>query len=408
MTRLPVVAIDCRLMYYRKAGIAQYARQLVRALCAWRDEARQSEGMPLLRVLLDRRDSDTAWLPAGAGVIRAVTPAHHRYEHLTLPLELAPRRIDVLHSPDFITARGRFRKVITVHDLYFMEHPEVMDAAGLRYYGRIGWSVRRADRIIAVSRFTRDELLRLLPATPPDKISVIHEAASPDSRIQNTEPRRQSTGDRRRKTEPRRQNPEDRARDPEYAIRNTQYEIRNTQHESAPYALFVGTFEPRKNLVTLLSALAAWRDMPADFRLVIVGEQGWAGGDPARLADELGLATRIQFAGRVSDAELDSLYRGARVFVFPSLCEGFGLPVLDAMQRGAPVICSNAGALPEVAGDAALFHDPLDADALAGLLRRAWQDDALRARHAQLGLARAGEFSWRQTAQATWRVYQSV
>lgn len=387
MKPLPAVAIDGRLMYYRKAGIAQYTRQLIRALSALPETAR-------LRVLLDRRDTDTAWLPAGVGVIRAITPAHHRYEHLTLPLELAARRIDVLHSPDFITARGRFRKVITVHDLYFMEHPEVMDAAGLRYYGRIGWSARHADRIIAVSRFTRDATLRLLPAIPPDKITVIHEAASPEFRIQKTEDRRQSA--------------DDRARDPEYATRNTLYGTRNTQHAGAPYALFVGTFEPRKNLVTLLAALAAWRDMPDDFRLVIVGEQGWAGGDPARLATELGLSARVHFAGRVSDAELDSLHRGARVFVFPSLCEGFGLPVLDAMQRGAPVICSRAGALPEVAGDAALFHDPLDADALAGLLRRVWLDESLRARHIQLGLARAAAFSWQQAARATWRVYQSV
>ncbi len=366
MTPAPVVAIDCRLMYYRKAGIAQYTRQLIRALRDSLEAENQREARPRLCVLLDRRDTDTGWLPAGIGIIRTVTPAHHRYEHLTLPLELARRRISVLHSPDFITARGRFRKVITVHDLYFIEHPEAMDAAGLRYYGRIGWSVRHADRIIAVSRFTRDEMLRLLPAIPPDKIIVIHEAPNPKSEIQN----------------------------PKSII--------------APYALFVGTFEPRKNLVTLLAALAAWRDMPDDFRLVIVGEHGWAGGDPARLAAELALSERIHFVGRVSDTELHRLYCGARVFVFPSLCEGFGLPVLEAMRHGAPVICSNAGALPEVAGDAALFHDPLDADALAGLLRRMWHDEALRARYTQLGLARAQQFSWRQAAQATWRVYQSA
>ncbi len=368
MTPSPVVAIDCRLMHYRKAGITQYTRHLVRALRASREGEGRGDDAPRLCILLDRRDTDTAWLPAGVGVIRTVTPAHHRYEHLTLPLELAPRRIRALHSPDFITARGRFRKVITVHDLHFMEHPEALDAAGLRYYGRIAWSVRCADHIIAVSRFTRDEILRLLPATPPDKITVIHEAPTLQSEI-------------------------------------PQSKLQTPKSKIGPYALFVGTFEPRKNLVTLLAALAAWRDMPDDFRLVIAGEQGWAGGDPARLAADLGLSARIRFAGRVSDAELDSLYRGARVFVFPSLCEGFGLPVLDAMQRGAPVICSNAGALPEVAGEAALFHDPLDADALAGLLRRVWRDEALRARHIQLGLARARQFSWQQAAQATWRVY---
>ena len=368
-------------MYYRKAGIAQYTRHLVRAMAS-RLAQPPLPRSPALTVLLDRRDTDTAWLPPNIGIIRSVTPAHHRYEHLALPIELAARRIGVLHSPDFITVRGHFRKVITVHDLYFMEHPEVMDAAGARYYGRIGWSIRAADRVIAVSHFTRDEILRLLPDTPPHKITVIHEAPTiADSRFT--------------------------IYDSTHAAPTQQSAIENRQSKIGPYALFVGTFEPRKNLTTLLTALAAWRDRPGDFRLVIVGERGWAGGDPARLAADLGLSDLIHFAGRASDPELEEWYRGARVLVFPSLSEGFGLPVLDAMARGVPVVCSSAGALAEVAGDAALLHDPLDAGALSNLMRQMWHDDALRARHIQLGLSRARQFTWDRAARETSPVFET-
>lgn len=112
------VAIDCRLMYYRKAGISMYARRLVQALARAQSGARFR-----VSVLLDRRDRDMAWLPRNVGVIRTVTPAHHRREAVTLAAELALRRIDVLHSPDFIACRGRFKKVITIHDLYFGSTP---------------------------------------------------------------------------------------------------------------------------------------------------------------------------------------------------------------------------------------------------------------------------------------------
>ncbi len=349
------VAIDCRLMLYRKAGIAQYTRSLLNALASSAPQADRPE----LCAILDRRDADTGWVPPGVTIVRAATPAHHRYERLALPIELAARRFDVLHSPDFIATRGRFRKVITVHDLYFLEHPEAMSLDGARYYGRIGWSVRAADAVIAVSEFTRAEILRLLPGTPAGKVRVVHEAPT-----LHPAPARPA--------------------DP-------------------PYALFVGTFEPRKNLGTLLRALAS---QPDDFRLIVVGEMGWvASSEPARIADEAGVARRVSFVGRVSDEELDGWYAGARLLAFPSLSEGFGLPVLDAMARGVPVVCSDAGALPEVAGGAALMHAPLDVAALAGLMRQVWTDGALRAECARRGLRRAQDFSWERAARETWRAY---
>jgi glycosyltransferase involved in cell wall biosynthesis len=359
------VLIDARLMYYRKAGIAQYTRSLVMALAEM--------GAPGLAVLLDRRDTDTTWLPAGVRVVRAVTPAHHRLEARTLPLELwlanLRSRIALLHSPDFIAPRGRFKKVITIHDLYFMEHPDVMDAAGARYYGQAAQSAARADAIIAVSEFTRREIQRLLPTVPIAKIHVIPEAATQSPRF---------------------------ASNHESLISNLK----------SPFILFVGTFEPRKNLATLLRAL---KELPADVRLVMVGEKGWSAdaSSPARLARELGVSERVTFAGRVDDATLDAYYRNARLLVMPSLSEGFGLPVLEALARGTPVVCSNAGALPDVVGNTALLHDPLDAGALARLVRVMWTSDAVRNDYSRRGQQRAAMFSWANAAQQTWRVYQS-
>jgi len=175
--------------------------------------------------------------------------------------------------------------------------------------------------------------------------------------------------------------------------------------DASPYILFVGTLEPRKNLVTLLRALSR---LPNDVRLTVVGAEGWAGTGPGELARELGVSERVTLAGRVSDAELDALYRGARVFAMPSLSEGFGLPVLEAMARGTAVVCSDSGSLPEIAGDAALLHEPLDDATLAQHLLMLWRDDDARTQYARRSLARAAQFSWQQAAAETMAVYQAA
>lgn len=349
------VAVDCRLMFYRRAGIAHYTRRLIQALAALDASSMH------LSALLDRRDADVAWVPSNVALVRTLTPAHHKLEATTLPIELARLQIDVLHSPDFITCAGRFRKVITIHDLYFMEHPEAMGADGARYYGRVGWSAAQADRIIAVSDFTRRDIARLLPPAA-DRTTVIHEA--PDDALSA-----------------------------------------ESRSDNSAFILFVGTLEPRKNVSALLRALAR---LPEDLSLVVAGADGWGEAEPGRLAAELGVRERVSLAGRVSDAELDALYRGARAFAMPSLSEGFGLPVLEAMARGTPVVCADAGALPEVAGDAALLHAPSDDAALAAHVLALWRDDALRAEYSRRGLARAAQFSWRAAAEQTARVYRAA
>jgi glycosyltransferase involved in cell wall biosynthesis len=364
------VLIDSRLMFYRKAGISNYTRALVKAL------AQIEHQQVSVAILLDRRDTDIEWVPQNVGIIRAFTPAHHRFESFLLPFELQIIKLktafDILHSPDFITARGKFKKVVTVHDLYFYEHPEVMSADGARYYGRVRWSCIAAHAIIAVSHFTRDDIVRLLPAVDPNKIHIIYEAADIAPRSQNTA-----------------------------FIKTNQ-----------PYALFIGTFEPRKNIITLLKAIAFLRDralLPANFKVVIAGATGWVGDAPSQLAGSLQVAQYIAFrTGHINAPELDDLYTHARMLILPSLYEGFGLTALEAMARATPVVCSCAGSLPEVVGDAALLHDPLDYEWLGQHILTLWHDDSAHHYYAQRGLARAGQFSWAKTASETSDLYLTI
>jgi glycosyltransferase involved in cell wall biosynthesis len=172
----------------------------------------------------------------------------------------------------------------------------------------------------------------------------------------------------------------------------------------------VGTIEPRKNLSALLDAYALLRQhaVTDDTKLVMVGKKGWLYEPFFQHLHELGLEDQVIFPGYVADEELPALYGAAEVFVFPSLFEGFGLPVLEAMACGAPVVCSNATSLPEVAGDAALMVSPQDTAGLATAIQRVLADAELRAKLASLGMAQARRFTWEETARQTLAVYQQV
>ncbi len=175
---------------------------------------------------------------------------------------------------------------------------------------------------------------------------------------------------------------------------------------AAPYVLSVSTLEPRKNLETLL---AAFRDMkkPAGCRLVLVGMKGWINEGFFRLIDEMGLAGEVVTPGYVPDGDLAPLYSGASVFAFPSIYEGFGLPVLEAMQCGCPVVVSSSSSIPEVAGDAGIIVDPMDAAGFAREMGRVMSDTVLAKRMSRAGLARAGYYSWDRSAKSLIEVFES-
>jgi len=363
------IGIDARLIYYTQAGISQYTLRLIQGLA----KINQGDEFYILR---DRRDSLTITNNDNFKRINLWTPSHHRFEQWGLRFELPSLGLDLLHSPDFIPPFHRnFKSVITIHDLAFLLYPHFLTEDSARYYGQINRAVKSADHIIAVSESTKQDTIRLL-GVPESKVSVIYEAANPLYR------------------------PMDRAQAREY-VRHT-YGLNK-------YFLFVSTIEPRKNLPTLLRAFRALRDQyKVRTRLAIVGQKGWLAEEVFTLVDKLRLDNDVCFLGRVPLEDLVCLYNGAQALVHPSFYEGFGLPPLEAMLCGTPVICSNVSALPEVVGDAALLVPPDEVSEWTVAMWRVLNDQELWAQMQAKGYRRAQCFSVEKTARQTLEVYKRI
>jgi glycosyltransferase involved in cell wall biosynthesis len=367
------LAIDMRLNSYRAGGIPHYSSQLLAALAqivAPQDRILRIEhrrpplGNPILGPKIERR--------------RVWTPPHNRWEQWSLPIELRGLRADVIHFPDYIPLfRLRTSSVITVHDLAFLRYPEILDDEARAYYGQIRRAVDHAHAIIAVSHSTKRDLAELLHVDP-QRVDVVHEAAAAHFHpLETIQPQRMINGERL---------------------------------QAGSFALFVGTVEPRKNLQTLLRALHSLEDRvfdPAPL-LVIAGPRGWLDSDIYALVRELKIEERVRFVGGVDDRDLVWLYNACRVYLHPELYSGFGLPVLEAMQCGAPTIVADVSSLPEVVGDAGVLLPPTDIAAWAEAWTRLWHDDAGRDRLRRAGLARAAQFSWTSAAQQTLAIYRRV
>lgn len=361
------IGIDTRLPYYRMGGISRYVLQLLRALANLTSEH--------TFMVLQKREDAYNRAPKGFTRGRLWTPCHHRWEKWLLAAELLPHRLDVLHSPDFIPpVAGAARRVITVHDLSFLYFPEHLTAESRRYYNeQIGWAVQEADAIAADSEHTRQDLVTRL-GVAPDKVKAIHLAADPIF------------------SEP---------------VRKRELDLTMAHFGLRPgYVLFVGTLEPRKNIPTLLHAYGQLRQADITIPpLVLAGSKGWLYDEIFATVDALGLNSSVIHLEGVTDRQLAHLYHGAILLALPSWYEGFGLPALEAMSSGCPVIASDRASLPEVVGQAGVLLDANDvgawADALATLLRDEGQRQALAAK----GRKQAATFSWRKTAEATLRLY---
>jgi glycosyltransferase involved in cell wall biosynthesis len=296
---------------------------------------------------------------------------HRLWQRLRLPIpvEVITGPLDIFYSPDFVlppTLRTT-RTLLTVHDLSFLHYPDAFVPSLRQYLERVvPRSVARADRVLADSKSTRDDLVAYFD-TPPEKVEVLYSGV--DSRFR---PEKAPGEEERLKTK--------------YGI-------------ESPYILSVGTLQPRKNYVRLIKAFA---NLPlanlqlANLQLVIAGGRGWLYEEIFAEAEKHG--NRVRILGFVDDADLPALLRNAVLFAFPSLYEGFGIPPLEAMACGTPVVCSNASSLPEVAGDAALMVDPLDVDGLAEAMARALEDDDLRGKMIAEGLTQAARFTWEGAA----------
>jgi glycosyltransferase involved in cell wall biosynthesis len=293
-------------------------------------------------------------------------------EQTLLPALAARAGVELMHSmASTAPLWGRFRRVVTVHDLIYARFPEAH--AGIRDKGMrvlVPGAVRRSHRVIADSNSTREDLVRLL-GVDPTRIDVVPLGLGA---VRRQEPL------------------------PERDIRD------RLQLGERSVVLSLSAKRPHKNLLALLGALAR---IAPEARPVLV-LPGYPTAHEAELrarAAALGIADDVRFPAWLSSAELEGLWAIARAFVFPSLYEGFGLPVLEAMARNVPVACSNASSLPEVAGDAALLFDPHDEAAIASAITRLLSDETLRSRLQARGLARVRRFTWERTAQLTLESY---
>ncbi|MBN1260595.1 MAG: glycosyltransferase family 4 protein, partial [Anaerolineae bacterium] len=287
--------------------------------------------------------------------------------------------LDILHDPTgvtpFLFGGGPAKTVVTVHDVFAWSYPGVStlaDTVIYRYW--LPYVLPRVDAVITVSEVSKADIVKHLRISP-NNVRVVYEGVSdhyqPASAI-------------------------------EVAVART--------HHNLPerYLLFVGSVEKRKNLHGLLEACSRLWRAGESRPLVVVGARRWKFSEILDTIERLDLHDHVRFTGFVPEADLPALYSGADLFVFPSLYEGFGLPPLEAMACGTPVVCSNAASLPEVVGDAAITVDPHDTEALADAIRRVLDDPALQETLRAKGLARAKQFTWEKAARETLAVYRKV
>ncbi len=364
------IGIDARITYYTQGGISNYVLRLLGPLVALDVDTD-------FCVLHSRKDRAPLSPGPNFHPVACWTPCHHRLERWALGVEAARLGLDLLHSPDFIPpAFGYRRSVITVHDLNFLYYPQFLTAESHRYYNRqIEWAVHRADHILADSHATKSDLVSLLDVEP-EKVTVVHLAADPAFR------------------------PLPEAEAGQVAAR----------HGLEPHFLLcVGTLEPRKNLPGLLQAYRLLLNAKVTTEpLVLVGGKGWLYDEVFERVKVLHLTEQVCFLHDVPDADLPGLYNAASVLVTPSFYEGFGLPALEAMACGTPVVVTERASLPEVVGDAGLLVNPDDPDDIARALARVLTEEPLRARMRELGLAQAARFTWEETARKTLAIYRRV
>ncbi len=373
------VALNAQLLTleetYRSAGVSNYSLRLLSALgCMGGDDLR-------LTALVN----EPSLTIRGVSLQPATYPGHHpatriAWEQLALPAILRRMGPDLHHGlVNVVPLASSIPAVVTVHDLSFERMPEVFPAFKRRYLHHLcAYSCRKARRIIAVSRQTADDVMAFY-AVDSARIAVVYNGVGEEF------------------------TPVDGA---------TLDGFRQSRGVPRRFVLYLGTLEPRKNLVMLLRAFAQWRahtvEANRDVVLVLAGAKGWFYDEIFQTVQKLALADAVLFPGYVPVAELPDWYRAATVFVYPSLFEGFGLPVVEAMACGTPVLCSRAPGVSEAVGDAALVFDPNDASALATLLETTISSAAVRADLRSAGLAQAQKFTWSQTAEATAQVYRSA
>jgi glycosyltransferase involved in cell wall biosynthesis len=359
------IAIDATESFWPKlTGTGVYVRNLVKLLLSWN---LQEE---LFVLGIHARDTDAGYVRPDA--LRLLRSPTYRtiWTQGRLPLHLLHRHYDLLHLPDHkLPFWVPCRTIVTILDLAYMKFPDMFTRT---HRDRLAWftrdAVMRATHTIAISHSTRNDVCELLGVSP-DRVSTVQLAVDHERFRPGVPPARRDS----------------------------------------PYILSVGALQPRKNFQFLLRAfktLCSRRKTRVE--LIIVGQRGWMWEQIEMEAAEGPYADRIHLKGYVSEEELASLYRGAALVAMPSLYEGFGLPLLEAMACGAPVIAANVSSFPEVVGDAGIMVPPDDEEAWVEAMEHLLDNEEQRERMRSQSIARAGLFTWERTARETLAVYRKV
>lgn len=354
-----LIGVDAsRALVAQRTGTEAYSLHLVRAML-------QAGGEHHVRLYLNATPP-TGLFPTALQPELRVIPFPRLWTHVRLSMEMLRDPPDVLFVPSHVLPLVHPRRsIVTVHDLGHRYHPE---AHTLQQRWYLEWStryhVRVAAHLIADSEATRADLVRLYGAAL-ERVTVAHLGVDPAMHP---------------------------VRDPERLSH-----VRRKYGIGQPYLLYVGTLQPRKNLVRLIEAfglLVQEGTIGPDLALVLAGKRGWMSERILATVDRAGVTERVLLTGYVDEGDLAALYSGARLFIMPSLYEGFCLPVLEAMACGTAVACSNSSSLPEVVGDAAVTFDAQDTADMAAAIRRVLQEEELREALIGRGYARCAQFTW--------------
>ena len=365
------IAIDARKLH--DYGIGTYVRNLIGELAVQTDEARY--------VLLCRPEDEELCQSFGPRFEALVERAgnYSVREQFSVPMTLRRARVDLFHAPHYVVSPlTTIPYVVTIHDCIHLRFPQYLPSQVARVYAQVMMrtAARRARRVLTVSEASKDDIRHFL-GVPDSKVEVIHNAIDAGIAAPPTEE----------------------------AITRVCQRFQLT----SPFILYAGNIKPHKNVDRLIEAYSILRRRGYEqAKLLIIGDEISKYQNLRRLVHRFQLHQHVRFFGFVPEATLAVLYRKAVMFVFPSLYEGFGLPPLEAMAAGTPVITSKVSSLPEVVGDAALLVDPMDAGAIADAMARLLDDDALRRDLIRRGHERARAFSWTRSVARTREVYGEV
>ncbi len=369
------IGIDATALPPQPVGAGNYIIQLIRTLAGIKSGHElvvfaQPNGPKLINL---PEDNLVKWV-----IVDERSPGSRLvWEQFYLPNLVRKSGVELLHSLHYTRpVRLMCKSVVTFHDMTLFLYPELHTWARRLYFPQMmRYSARKADELITVSDSTRDDLIRILQADPK-KVTTTHLGVDPSFRPIKDE-------DERRKTAEKYNLPE-------------------------RFILNDGLVEPRKNLPVLIDSYKRLLDSGFVYELVLVGRFGWLYEDVIEQVNELGLETNVRFLGYVPQEDLPLVYNLASLFVYPTIYEGFGLPVLEAMACGVPVITSNVSSLPEIVNEAGLLTPVNDSEVLFETMKKALGDGKLREELFKKGPQRAAEFTWSKTAQLTLQVYQKA